>query len=419
MAACEDPILSGEDLLGGTSDLQVGLIDDLPVRSWTRTDEILSGLNLSVGVLANSADPQFGRSYSAMATEINLPVNGLDLGDGLQIDSIVLALDYFGSYGQNDQPVDIVVYELDQEIEGSVNYLTNTQLVVKTPVLGRIDNVVYAPQDSTDTQFGKVAPQLRLRLDDAFGQRLLGQSGGVNFTDDATWQQYFKGVLIATDQSKAGNGAAYFDLVNDNSHLAIHYRTDTAEGLRVLFPISSLAQRVNIYQHNTIGSASDGLEQSVQPEGDSLLYLKAMGGTRIRVEIEGLENIDTVAVNRAELVFTQTLDPDDVINNYEPPAELILFRIDDNGQSILMTDLTDEPSGHFGGSVEIDPDNSNRVRYVFNIARWAQRVMRGEITNNGLYLNVVSGNVLSDRVILGGGTHSSDGLEFRIIYTKI
>ena len=149
------------------------------------TDSTTSSYNTEFFLGRIDNDPLFGKTDARIFTELKpatYPFGFLNKPspDSLKIDSVVLILDYAGTYGDTVIPQTISVYEMDQSNDFRVdtsylvrkNDFTYSNLLgSRTVIPASLNDSVKAYQDSSGIN------QLRVRLNDNFGERLFSIFG--------------------------------------------------------------------------------------------------------------------------------------------------------------------------------------------------------------------------------------------------
>ena len=118
-----------------------------------------------------------------------------------------------------------------------------------------------------------------------------------------------------------------------------------------------------------------------------------------------------IAVNKAELEITVTDNSD---NRLAVPDKLLILGVDANGNAAFLPDQF-EGSAYYGGTY-----TTSERKYKFNIARYVQNVLNGNIENHGLYLVISGRSVFANRVVLeGGDTTNPNHMRLKLTYSKL
>jgi hypothetical protein len=299
------------------------------------------------------------------------------------------------------------------------------------------------------------ANQLRIRLDDAFGQRLLsydtvGLGGG--YSSDSSFRTMFKGFAL---ESTAGNAIMGFDLTGVNTKLAIYYKDDNGdlapEKWDTLVRYFSFAENArsasaNFIKRDYSGTALEAAVGGTIP--DDFVYIQNTPGSFATIKIPGLAGLNNRLVHRAELIMEQVYHVSDTIF---PAANLYLDAYDTTEKKFrtIPYDVSFDASGNsnlgsFGVSPFLAKDGAgNTIKtWRFNLTRYVQHVVNDTETAYDLRLfaplyiselykpagfgsSVQTGNIPVNqaagkgRVRLGGGNHPTQKMKLRIVYSKI
>src|SRR5687767_3442376 len=151
-----------------------------------------------------SMDPLFGQTDARIFFELKppfFPYYFLDRPDSLVLDSVVLVLNYLETYGDTTVQQTVNVYEMDL----TNNFRSDTAYLIRNNPFtysNQLGSKTFAPKDLNDSVKAyrdTTANQLRIRLSDAFGNRLLqmdstGTNGG--FRGDSVFRTKFKGFAL-------------------------------------------------------------------------------------------------------------------------------------------------------------------------------------------------------------------------------
>jgi Domain of unknown function (DUF4270) len=404
-----------------------------------------------LGYISN--DPQFGRTNGSIYMELKPPFYKYyfeNVKDSLFLDSVVLCMKWNSTWGDTNAVQKIDVFELDNELRSDSVYNTN--------VAFRYSNLLgtrsFPPNVLDDSLFlfrQNLANQLRIRLDDSFGKKLLSQDSatGEPFSSDSAFRQFFKGFAIVPDANISGSNALMgFSISDTNTYLRLYYRyikngvVDTTNRSFV-FINNYPSGNANSIKRNYSGSQLQN-HLVTNPSGDSLVYVQAAPGTYSIIRLPSIEGFKAlkgnVIVHLAELNMIQIPGPANEFDNYLTAPEVIYMDFLDTIQNIQFPFLTDallsgryEPRvfGGIGRSV-VGLNGQVVTSYNLFITRYIQNIITRNTPNFPLYLYApytvsypnlrlsFGVNRLSQgRVKLGGGTHSSQKMKLRIIYSKI
>ena len=432
--SCNESSVVGLDVQPSNDLLNVGFEDTTSINTRTVkgdsliTDEtLISSGNVLIG---KYIDPVFGTSIASIYTQLRLPTNivATSFGTAPVCDSIIISLIYEGTaYGKKDKKLQkLNVYQLSESMSTASTYYSNSTLSKFSTDLTAADGYVFQPRTGSSTSDSvtvlgvKLKPQLRVPLDNAFGQLLLNNQGTGNIATNTDFQNFFKGVYITTENTSTLPGEGnILHFKFGESKVTLYYHNSTTDSLKYDFNLGSVA-RFNHFEHDYAGASSDLTNQFSTPSQtqNNTVYVQSMAGAKTKIEFPHLMNWlknGMIAVNKAELVISvDTTVSTYMIDTFAAPAALILFGINDDGTTYAIPDAF-EGATYFGGTL-----NSGTVQYRFNIARYIQQVLDGDRNNNGLYILASNGAVYGNRAVISGGqSTSARPMKLNITYTKL
>ena len=412
-------------------------------------------------ILGNiSNDPLFGKTNAKMFLQLKPELypwsfSGIYNKDSLHIDSVVLVLGWNGNYGDTNTTQKITVKEIDQFSVFRVDSFytirdpgppTTTVLGTKTFLPSSLKDSVKAFQDTT-------SGQLRIRLDNSFGQRLLNYDTAHAYANDSAFNSYFKGFAIEADQS-LGNALMAFGIYNNpKTKLAIYYRytkggVDNTTVNYFLFKAGSSANHNYVERFGFAGTPL--LAASNTAGEDDLVYIINTPGSYATIKIPALKDLSNRIIHRAELIVEEVYSPSD--NTFIPPDGLMLDVYDSTlgDYKFIPYDFNPDANGNvnpsFGlyGQKTVDGVGNPIKVWKFDITRYVQNILTKQeplhdfrlfttqsqverlqasvLTNTGGYrfasVNVNQRYVFG-RVRVGGGNHVSQKMRLRLVYSKI
>jgi hypothetical protein len=402
-------------------------------------------------------DPIFGKTNAKMFFQVRpegFPwgFSGIYNKDSLHLDSVVLVLGWNGTYGDNSALQRVRVLEMDQSNVFKIDsfYLLGKQYFSYSNLLGTKDFYPAQLKDSVKAFQDTTAGQLRIKLDNSFGRRLLDYDTTNAYASDSAFKTYFKGFAVDADVS-FGNALMAFGLANNpKTKLAIYYRftkggqDDTTVSY---FHFTEISAHHNYIKRDLGSQVLNGADDQTQ---DNIGYLINTPGTFSSVKIPAIRSLSNRIINRAELIVEQVYDPSD--NTFGPPPGMMLDVFDSaNGffkyvPYDFALDQQGSPLSTFGlyGKNTIDAAGNPIRVWKFNLTRYLQNVLtkqeplhnfrlhtpyfvverlkEGFLTNNGSYryfTTYLNPQFAFGRVRVGGGNHPTQRMRLRIVYTKI
>lgn len=408
-----------------------------------------------------SNDPIFGKTNAKIFLELK-PLkyrwgfSEVFKKDSLFLDSVVLVLGYKESFGDTSAQQRVRVYEMDQSnvFRTDSAYKIRQQNFTYSNLLGSKD---FTPRSLTDSfrvfkDTIKTTRQLRIRLNDNFGTRLLNQYDTTNaYFSDSAFKSNIKGFAIEADQSM-GNALMSFTLYsNPNTSLAIYYRVQKNGKIDTTvshFNFSDLSAHHNFIDRNINGTPYQAAQGGSTP--DDFVYMVNAPGSFAKLKIPGLRNLSNRVIHRAELIMEQVYDPSDKL--FVQPEAIYLDIFDSSLLAYkavpydFVPDNTGEGQILFGmyGREGADLSGNITKSWKFNLSRLVQnivnkkepynefRLLAHRAINNQLRANNQSNTGAFNlaiipinsvfavgRVRLGGGNHPTYKMRLRVIYSKI
>ncbi len=326
------------------------------------------------------------------------PATGLD---SLRLDSVVLVLGYKGLWGDSTNPINLKVYEISQTSVLKTDSVYDSRSVMN--IANELGQTTIAdPRKLTDSVFPRLEQaknQIRIRLNSAFGNRLLKNYDSSNvYQSDAQFSSTFRGFSIVPQTGS--NTLLRVSLSDTNSKVALYYKYIRRDGkgdttaIRYFRPGATAGASNNITRDRS-GSESNASLLNPTNAADTMVYLQSGPGNYIRIQTPGLSNISNRVIHRAELVMEQeagdinndgkftapnlflcavqakTLTSKDSAYRFYVPGDISI------GQGGVVSNL-----GTFGGFINYknDPTGKRVASYSFNITRYIQNIITNKAT---------------------------------------
>ncbi|MBX9783131.1 MAG: DUF4270 domain-containing protein [Chitinophagaceae bacterium] len=427
-------------------------------------------------VLGYINDPMFGTTTATMFFQMlpqSYPFSYPVTRDSLFLDSVVLSLDFNGTYGDTNAITTVNVYKMnDTSFRPDKRYNVNTGFKFNnSDFLGSKSfkptdlRKGYKLQYKTDSVFN----QLRIKLSNSFGLALLKENTSAGFlSNDSLFKIFLNGLVLVPDSITSGNCMNYFNLNGTNSRLNLYYRytkpvTGGDSSLVSVFPFvanTTKSANANKIYRNYAGSAAQPVISSGSPS--SLAYLLTAPGTSVSVKAPGLSSLvgKNYIVHRAELVIRQIYQGPLSLESTLTPPILHLFTIGPNGKNtgipvdslsyfflqqisfdpvrnVLLVPVNDVATGGLP-SFRLDAGGNKIVEYRMLLTRYVQNIINGKekvrdfkleapyfanFSFSPYNLSGVAGGgplnpVAFGRVQVGGGSHPLYPMYVRIYYSK-
>lgn len=430
MAACNETTTIGNDLLDDEV-LDIEFNRDISVTSSTiEGSPILTYGNLeSVHLLGSVVESEFG-SYDASIALDYRPFAEYDL-DGAILDSAVLVMKYdtSGILGDTNVMHTLRVHELSERID-DVDSLYSDFLPVyeETPIAEKTFSPrpfssvkVFDPAvDSTVT----LGPQLRVRLNDDFAERLLKDTSAIKDSD--LFNDTYKGFYITSEVD--GNNIISFDL-NETDNLAstfnkivLYYKVDldTATVSRSAV-FTFRRQAFSHFDHNLSNSEAGAAVGSGDPE---YVYVQGMAGPRGVIELPDLSEYKDQVINYAELLLTareRSISPLDLFPNEN---RFYLCKYDEEGEEVWIDDISAQANfisglGVLGGRIQEDNVNQTDKEIVrFNVTVFVKNMIKNN-SDRRVIVKPIYPQETARGTIFYGSDNTEYPIQLRLALTKL
>lgn len=438
----------------------------------------------SINMLGNAKSALFGGTQAAINVQMQPAIDSFSFPvgkDSLQLDSVVLVLNTGGIiYGDSSQALGFRVFEISQTAQFDINdgypYNTSKEFAHDGELTYNNAPRMIDPKstnDSINNFKDTTANQIRIRLNDNFGNKLLKDYTFNNeYKTDSTFKLAFRGFQILPENS--GNALIPISLSGTNTKLAIYYKYINRDGKGKdtsvsYFRPNSLSASSNFIKRDRSGSELSGtLPAGDINASDNFLYFEATPGVYSRINIPALSSFPKSLLYKAELVLTQVRDDADAAGNFYAAPNLFISAYDsvNHRRQNLSKDITATTlSSGFGyyyatdatsianmGSYPVKVPNPLSVgdsiyQYHLNITHQIQDVLLGRSANMpldiyapgtgdslyeptiGKYISIgtstSSGSLLPlnypalGRIRVAGPANTSGKIQLHIVYSPI
>lgn len=404
-------------------------------------------------------DPEFGKTSANIYFNI-LPVtstNPFPNKDSIKgmIDSVVLSLGFTGLYGDSNSVENISVYEIEQtaRIVDSSYPISSPEFPVLLTPLGEKTVNFFTLNDPQTVKQGKdtltETNVLRIRLNKSLGERLAGYDSTNAYKTDSIFTTFFKGLAIKVDtvRSARKKALAYFKLSdNSKTRLTVYYRvtvngkTDTTFA-HFIYKTNVSAKSANLIRRNISGTNYSNNIANTSSNKDKV-YIQSSPGSFAHVNIPGLRTLTNRVIHKAELIIEKLPSAED---QFFTPSFLFLDLWDSVSKRFItvQNDFIEDNQGSynlfdFGGNIKNN-------KYSFNISRHVQGIISrkeavysfrlyGSYETRPFYAKpdvkltdidpnphfyYVNPQIARGRVVVAGGSHPTQKMRVRIIYSKI
>jgi hypothetical protein len=220
----------------------------------------------------------------------------------------------------------------------------------------------------------------------------------------------FKGLYL--EASSVNRKGTLIGITPTTTSMGIYYHTSKKDSLFFAYNVTSNSAVVAAFTHDyrNAAFATRLNQENIQ---DSLVYIQAMGGTKVKVNVPSMNKwIDSTQylINKATITFhVDTLVTD--MRRYSMPSRVYLKYMNASGEEVFPKD-SELSSSYYGGYY-----NSLTATYSFNITRHLKQIMNKEVVGTTFYLVHSDRAGSPSRVVLKSGS-SAFPIELSINYTR-
>jgi len=414
--SCKKADTVGLEVLPEEDHLQGEHTDTITVEAHIVYEDSLSTTGTTFNILGKYNDPIFGVSKASIYTQLRLSAANPSFGTNAQLDSVVLSLTYAGYYADIMKLAGEQSFSVHRVMEAMLDstiYFSDDTLDYQKLPIGTFSGLIDT-RDSVSINGINEPPQMRIRLNDNFGNQLLSST---SLTSDETFLTDFKGFFItATTQGLLpGQGSLlYISPASPYTKMTMYYHNDdtTAQGT-FDFKVTASTVRFNNFVHDYSDAYDINAQFADSTLGAERLYLQAMSGLKAKITFPYLNNLVAngrkIAINKAELIFPISSG---TTSRLSPPSRLVAVKKGTDGKDKVLDDNIYESTEFVGGYY-----NSTKVEYAFNIPRHIQGLLKDTASDKSIYLRVAGASVSGNRVVINGTGNTDNPLKLRLTYT--
>lgn len=368
-------------------------VDTFDLITYTVEEDSLITDNGPNGLLGSYNDPKFGTFNASVYTQLRIGTVNPNFGNisSIIMDSVVLALEYAGYYGdQSTQTFE--VYELNEDLYIDSTYYSFTTKSIKPTNLVPFGKGVITPKPTEPTIVGgdTVEAQLRIHLDTNFAKALIAEaaSGSTTFANNENFVNFFKGIHIKTNNGfqAPGVGAALYVKLNDpSSKITMYFRQD---GIFKTFDLLLNASCAD-FTHVDINSTGTSVENVVLNNslGKNEFYAQALKHRAV-VKIPGLNNLpQKTIIHKAELSLPIQYQTG---YRYKP------------GVGVSVATKVKSTDNFYTSLSTLGEYSDVKKLFFVDIRSYAQSIVAGDLENTGLVISPRFFINSAERIVFNG-----------------
>jgi len=398
---------------------QIVQVDTLTVDASTVSVDSFITNDLATGLTGSYNDPYFGVVTAKSFMEIGPPAYS-DTFQNTVFDSLELVLFLNKSYyGDTSKPVTVNIYRLSENIKyaSSTSLYNNSSFSYYSNAIG----------EKTFMLRPNVDDSISIPLSEDIGAAWMSMlaSGDIRIKTDADFENYFKGICIASS-----GGDAVFGF-KDSISVRLHFKQKELypAGKHVDFTLLNRPYQFNNISINRTGTAINNIGTSVKEissaETNNTAYIQYITGTMAKLRFPYLKDVlqlpGYTGIISAELRVKPVKAS---FNNLYPlPDALRLVTTDSHnefGVNITSTDATGV-SVVQSGSLQIDELYGISTWYSYDVTAYIKDLL--SVTQNNKYGLLVCPMseemaIVFNRALIGSSKNSS-GAQLIIYYLSV
>lgn len=436
-SACKDPGTIGVGLLGD-DELNIDFTDEVLVKA-----KIIPGDSIiinpiyagkSIGIVE---EPVFGNTTNQLFVDTRASLFNLPEFTDSVLDSVILRVPLREdiAFGDPEAIHHVEVFQLLEKFEDGKealgDALDSSSELEYGDLLG--DTMFVADYETTiiirdhiasdDTTTIELAPHLRVKLDDSFGEQFMGLS--TDELPDSTYRNMAKGFLIRNTPSANNLLALNFNAIEGGGQLEFFYTK--SDSLKRIYTARVGSDRFLNVNHEYDGSGSE-VEAALNNLSDDqeILYQEPYAGTNIQFDLSGLKDFKDKVINNVclELTLAEVANYDYEL--YPAIPNLIMTYRNEDDVIILISDIStvgispeaSEVAAIFGGVLDEDSTTGDMV-YRMDLTNHALQLINDELGDNYLVtIKAFFENESPNRSIIHGNGVSGKGPKLKLVITE-
>lgn len=422
---------NGHINLGGDDGLTLELADSVKVLASTYLLNALPTSNTGIILSGALDDPEFGKTKASSYMQLKTAFSNSSLPEDAAFDSLNLVLKYSGyTYGDTTVAQRLMVNRLvDRIVLDKVNGgIENEErpVFVDGDAIYSTGSFKFDPELLGERMF-KPRPRgkdsVLVSLSKSLGAELLHMvlKKDKKVTDAEEFQDYFKGIVIRSENGKSING-----FKADSVKMLLHYHFKGSDGIQkrsmLTFALNLRTHQFNRLETDRKDTKLNGLGNSYKEiqsdKTDHQVYVQAGTGIVTKLQLPGLLEFikePKVIINKMQLIIETR--PANYMA-FKPPASLILFIANSSNtpKAVLKGQSAD---GFQQAYFQKGDEAGSNGKYVFELADYAQQLKKGEHKNTSLLLSVPLSALTTgvDRLVIKGNQQVLS-IKTKILYTK-
>ncbi len=275
---CNNEEGMGSELLPASDHANI-VVDTIEVKAYTELEKPVKSSNTTYMLLGMMQDPVFGVTETSFACKFsNSSYGKYEQGD--ICDSVVLTVGVDTTstffYGDSNSDITVDVYRLTEPIVDTVDYYNNFDINGKydaTPIA----STTFKPKD--------IDTMITFKVNKDFGDLVIQNALATTF-DQNICGLYFK--------ATSGNSIVKFYRSSKFTQYILYHHVPNEDTVSssVTYSVQTTDCSINMSSHNYANTNLANVSDKASGAQDQYVYLQSMTGTRVRIDITGVNKIN-------------------------------------------------------------------------------------------------------------------------------
>jgi len=400
----------GEEALPPGSILSSSGVDTFELYTYTIDEDSTVSMDPRFNLLGSYNDPVFGEVDASFYTQFTVQGFNPDFPLNYTIDSVVMAFEYGGYYGEISEQT-FEVYELMDELTRDSSYLSSSIVATTGGDLVESGSGQILPDVSNGAVVGNdtLEPQLRIRLDNTFGQSLMTLAA--SSSDIETFLNGFKGLQFKVNNGMQSPGEGtifYLTTTTPASKMTVYYTDDdTGDPLEFDFLVTGSLVDFNHIENDISGTDVETVINN-PAQGQDQYYAQAFR-SRAKIDFPSLNDIPKDVIIH-EAILEIPIDYYQGSDFYPSSSVTVSSKLDPDNDNLYLLHQSNSPISY----------NQQRRAYIVDLRLYLQNLLSGEYVNNGVIISPSLYNSTTERIIFNGPESvNKKQPKLNVVYTKL
>ena len=353
-SACKNDENMGLELLPSSDRPGITVTDTIIVKASTLYEDSVYSTNQSHLLVGSYIDPVFGKSDAAFCAKFSNTSYGT-FKSGAVCDSVVLTMQldttiqhYYGDLKSTNK---INIYPLTTALIDTFGYYSNydySSLIAQEPIA----SAEFVPQTTKR--------EIKFSLPLEFGNKI------IKCVTDKTFDANFFGLCFRPDADHSTCIVKASQSSNSIKYQVFSHNSDSKDTIGVTFSIASTNTRASFFEHDFSGK-----DIVSNTKNDTLLYMQSMSGTKIKIDLSDVKQLNNHPDKYFILLRAQLFIPvDSTINNaveYTPVNKIVCMGNNKSTGDVVFFPEFVTVDSYYGTQINSIQYESRVSRYTINM----------------------------------------------------